>query len=564
MKKLITLVLAFTILSGQVQAQAFTSPDVLINTKLDADWSGILVQRIRRLMSNFKEQDPFRRKFEKPIIVSEAKVNDYLNPSTRELLRELGHMLEMDVLNAKTQVTLHGLKYAVKGFKTELSATEDKSDGLSVSSDFSASKIRVSADKVTLALIMPGKNALPVINIEVIKPKIIADENNLINFFAKIQIQDNKDSFKLLLEEANFSNLATGLVDKQDGITLNFESIVVPKVSIKVGNKELKFDPKKIEALINSKRDAIKGLLIAEVASFLVSGPGSDILKAVNKVEFAKEHWIDSSSILSQLKIDSFKNENNSDLVEVKLSGDFCPRELYNAQGSKCIENKVTRPMKSRISEANHKDSVNTMRDAIEHGSANIVVSISEDYVNKVLVATYDAGLWNKMLLDAGVMMGPNKPFITMDEKGSSSGTLYMDMLYTPKKLERMAIGAKQVRFPLAIKVGLRIKEENMVPNFIIHMDSIDTSDEILLNGKPELGVVSNIHTLRLKKKVLASIRLETASLANKDILELRYSKLGGLGLDKVDFVSDGQGRLNALILLKEKSEEKVEDDDKK
>ena len=86
-------------------------------------------------------------------------------------------------------------------------------------------------------------------------------------------------------------------------------------------------------------------------------------------------------------------------------------------------------------------------------------------------------------------------------------------------------------------------------------MAEVDTSDETLLNGKPEIGVVSNIHTLRLKKKVLASLRKETASLANKDVLELNYPELRGLGLEKVDFVSDGKGRMNAIILLEDNNE---------
>jgi hypothetical protein len=552
MKKMITFVLLFLILAVQVHAQSFTSPDVLIDTKLDADWSGILVTKIRRLMKNLKKPDPFRQKFIDPIIVSEAKVNDYMTPETRELLSELGKMLEMDILNAKTQVTIHGLRYNIRGFKTELSATENKVEGLSIGSDFSASKIMVTADKVTLALIMPGKNALPVINIEVTKPLLMAAEDKLINFFAKIQIKNNKDAFNLFLEEADFSRMAEGLIQRQDAVVLDFESIIVPKVSIKIGNKEIKFDPKKIEALINSKKAGIKGLLVAEVSSLLINGTGEDLLKSLDKVVIPKNHWIDSDSIFSQLKIDSFENEENGHIVEVKMSGDFCPHDLYLAQGERCLDNKITRPIKSRITQENHKDSLDTMRNAIHDGEANIIVSISEDYVNKALIATYDAGLWNSLLKDAGLMMGPNKVFIRMDERDSNTGTLYMDMLYTPKKIERMAIGAKQVRFPLVIKVGLKIRQENKVPIFVINMAGVDTSDETLLNGKPEIGVVSNIHMLRMKKKILAALRKETESLANKDILELRYPELRGLDLDKVDFVSDGTGRMNALILLKD------------
>jgi hypothetical protein len=555
MKKIISLALVLSILSSQAYAQAFTAPDILINTKLDSDWSGILVSRIRRVVKNFGYPDPFKQGFSQPIIVSKAKVQEYLNPSAKELLNDLGHMLNMDFLNGQTQVTIHGLHYDVTGFKTELSGSEEKIDGLSVSADFSASKVRVSADKVTLSLLIPGIHALPVINIDIINPVILASEDKLINFFAKIQLKDKTDSFKLFLEDANFANMSACLLEDQNAIKIDYERIVVPTVSVRIGNKLLKFDPKKIEALINSKKDGLKSILVAETASFLSSGMGEDVLKSINTVSFAKRMWIDSSSIQSMLNIDSFSNEPHGNIVEAKLSGDFCPHELYKIKGEACISDKVTKPVTSRITENHHLNSIGAMKSLIDQGNANIVVSISEDYVNKVLVSTYDAGLWDEMLKKAGVKMGPNKVFLRMDEKGSNTGTLYMDLLYGVKKIERMAIGAKEVRFPLVIKVGLKIKEDKRIPTFVIHMAGIDISDATLLNGIPELGVVSNVHTLRMKKKILASLREETAGLNNQDVLELRYPELRGLGLDKIDFVSDGNGRMNALILLQESQE---------
>ena len=258
MNKLIALFLALTILTGQVHAEAFLAPDILIGTRLDSDWSEILVSRIRRLVKNFGHADPFNQKFDQPLIVSEAKVQDYLNPSAKELINELGHLLKMDFLNGQTQVAIHGLHYNVRGFKTELNASEDKVDGLSIGSDFSASKVRVSADKVTLSLLIPGLNSLPIINIEIIKPVIMASEDKLINFFAKIQIKDNAKSYKLLLEDADFSRMSSCLLEDQNNITLDYESIVVPNVSVKIGNKTVKFDPKKLKLLLILKKMDLK------------------------------------------------------------------------------------------------------------------------------------------------------------------------------------------------------------------------------------------------------------------------------------------------------------------
>lgn len=563
MKKLITLFFALALLSLSVSAQPFQSPDILVDTKLKSDWSGLLVSKIRKLLRNYGQADPFRRKFDKPITVVEAQVKNYLTPDAKELLTELGSILEMDFLNGQAQVVVHGLRYDVKGFKTDLKLTDEKNNGVTIAADFGASNVRVNADKIVLSLMIPGKKALPVVEIEIIRPIVVASEESLVNFFSKIRLKSQPDSFKLMMEEANFDNMATGLLNN-DSVSLNFSSVVVPKVSVKIGNKELKFDQKKIENLIFSKKEGIKGLILAQFSSLLAKGFGAEALKAMDDAGFKKEHWIDSTAIQSQIKINSFKSFANGEHVLAQLDGDFCTGEAYKAQKGECVNSRITKVPKSRLTNKDHEASLDIMHDLVEEGDANIVVSISEDYINRVLATTLDAGLWNKMLEKAGVMLGENKPYIRLDKKDSSTGTLYMDMVYTPKKIQQMALGAKQVRFPLVMQVGLEILQDKRVPIFKLSISSVDLSDQMLLNGRPEIGVVSNIGKLRFKKKILDTLRAETAGLPNTEIVRLVYAPLRGLDLEKVDFLSDGLGRMNALILLKESVEAEVEGEEAK
>ena len=554
MKKMIVLFFTLLLLTNAVLAESFKSPDLLVDTQLNSDWSGILVSRIRRLLKNFGVQDPFRQKFDEPIIISQSAIKDYLNPSAVELVSDLGQVIGMDMLNGQTQVTLKGLEYDIRGFKTALKAADEQKDGVSISSDFSASKVKISADKVTLTLMLPGKKiSLPLINIDIIKPIIIASEEKLINFFAQLKIKNGQDKYQLILEKADFENMATVLLD-QGGIILDFEDIVVPQLSVHAGSRSVKFDSKKIKDLIVSKRDGLKSLLTAQFAAMLKSGLAENMLKAINKAAFNKEYVIDTGDLKTLLQIDSIKADSERNHLVTTLSGDFCVNSKFKEFTKDCIHHKDTQISPSRIGLRNHLESLDLMKNFVDRGDANIVASISEDYVNKILVSTFDAGLWNNMLDKAGVKLGPNKMFFRLDKKNSNNGTLYLDVLYTPKKMERLAVGAKEVRFPLVLNAGLKIKQENQVPVFVIHIAELDTSDEMLLNGRPDLGVVSSIKELRFKKKVLEAIRKETASLANNDVLELHYPELKGLGLDSVDFISDGEGRMNALLLLRDTS----------
>jgi hypothetical protein len=558
MKKLITLFLTI-FLSLTVSAQSFQSPDVLVDTKLNSDWSGLLVSKIRKILRNYGQADPFRAKIEKPITVVESQVAQYLNPEAKELLAELGGMLEMDFLHGEAKVVVHGLRYDVKGFKTDLKLTDEINNGVTISADFAASNVRVNADKIVISLMIPGKKSLPAIEIEIIKPIVVASEESLVNFFTKIKLKSEADSYKLKMEEADFAHMAQGLLNN-DSVSLNFSSVVVPQVSIKIGNKVLKFDQKKIENLIFSKKEAIKGLVLAQFSSLLEKGFGTQALKAMDDMGFKKEFWINTVAIQSYLKLNSFKSFANGEHVLAHLDGDFCTQQSYQTHNQNCVNNKTTKAPKSRLTEREHQASLDIMHDMVEEGDANIVVSISEDYINQALVATLDAGLWNKMLEKAGVMLGLNKPFLRLDKKDSTTGTLYMDMVYTPKKIQQMALGTKVVRFPLALQVGLEILQDKRVPIFKLFIKDVDLSDDMLLNGRPELGVVSNIKSLRFKKKVLEQLRLETKGLPNTEIVRLNYPALRGLDLDKVDFLSDGQGRMNALILLKESVETEGEE----
>lgn len=181
-----------------------------------------------------------------------------------------------------------------------------------------------------------------------------------------------------------------------------------------------------------------------------------------------------------------------------------------------------------------------------------LAASISEDYLNKLLVTTYDAGLWKSALDEAGVELGPNKVTMRMDRKGDS-GTLIMDVIYKASRFEAFTLGAKEIRFPLVLNISVRIEKHNDEPVAIVRLNDVDLTDDTLINGKPEFNIVSSIGSIpRFKGKVVNTIKEKLSSLTNKDIVELRYPEFKDLGLEKVDFLSDGNGRMNAMLSLKD------------
>jgi hypothetical protein len=554
MKKLVGVILLGILTCTTVQAEAFKSPDILIDSKLDHDWSAVLVSKFRLLLKNYKMNDPFVGRSTTPILLTESVVEELLPESSKDMIDDFGNAVGLSVLSARTEVHLHGFSYDVRGFKTDLKASEPVADGLVIGTDFSASEVNLSADKVVLSLVIPGSGASssPFFRVEVIKPVIRAQEEKLINFFAKIKIQDNKDFYKLHIQKANFDQMADGLLSNPRSIDLSYERVVIPDMSLKIGSKTIHFSPEKIEKLIRNNHEAIKGILLAQAASTLRSNTAEAAIKVLEQYKMNKEHWLNSPVIKSQILLGRFSSSTSGDNIELNMPGDFCTNEKFDQLQKQCVHNKITQTAATRLNNKHHKESILVMKDLMRRGDANIVASISEDYLNKLLVTTYDAGLWKQALDEAGVELGPNKVIMKLDKRGDS-GTLMMDVLYKPSKLEKFMTGSRQIRFPLILDVSVRIEKHDNEPVVIIRLNDVDTSDDTLINGKPQDNIVSTVKDVpRFKGKIAKSIRERLAVLKNKDILELRYPEFSGIGLDKVDFLSDGNGRMNAIMRLED------------
>lgn len=552
MKKWTSLILVGLLTIGPVSAQSFKSPDIIIDSKLDYDWSSVLITKFRRLLKNYKMNDPFKNRFDQPMVVNEGVISEYLPEDSKDLLRDFGNAVGLNVLKAKTKVTLNGLAYEVKGFKTNMKAAEQTRDGLVLGANFSASDISITIDEVSLSLIIPGKVNATVLNVDIIRPEIKASREELINFFTKVKLKDQQDHFKLQVLDADFNKMADGLLKYPEDIELSYERIDIPPVSLKVGSKVIEISPAKIQNLLREKHEAIKGILLAQIASTLNSNTTESALKVLENYEIKKEFWLTSAVLNSQFRISDFQSAGAGENIAINMPGDFCTTQKYNQLNKNCVYSKVTQTALSRLSQKLHTQSVSQMHDMINRGDANLIVSISEDYLNKLLVTTYDAGLWKSALDGAGVELGPNKVILRMDKRGES-GTLVMDVLYKPSKMEKLLTGSTQIRFPLVLDVGIKIENRDNDPTVVIRLNDVDTSDETLINGRPKDNLVSTVKNVpRFQGKVAKAIREKISGLRNTDIVELKYPEFKGLSLDKVDFLSDGSGRMNAILRLED------------
>jgi hypothetical protein len=275
-------------------------------------------------------------------------------------------------------------------------------------------------------------------------------------------------------------------------------------------------------------------------------------LKVVEQYKIKKDYWMAAPILQGKFSLGKFSTSEDGDNIQVSLPADFCTLDKFAKLKESCTENKVTQTASTRLDNKALKDSINAMNDLMVNEDASLVASVSEDYVNKLLATAYDAGLLTQTLAEAGVALGPNKIFLRMDKKGAT-GTLIMDVIYKPTKVERVLIGSREVRFPLVLELALSIEKQDENPVIIVKSVDVDISDETIIQGRPQQNIQSTVKDIpRFQGKVAKAIREKIVVLRGKQLIELKYPELKGLSLDKVDFMSDGNGRMNAIIRIQD------------
>ncbi len=549
MKRIVFAFLA--LLSFAVIAEPFKSPDIVIVSKLDADWSSILVTKIRRLLRNLNILDPFKYSYEGSLVVSDSVTGAYLPERSREILQTLGNVLGLEIFNIKTKVALHGFKYEVKGFKTDLKAIDNSGSNFKAKINLSASEIYVEAGKITLEAHIPTQDGrmLPVVSIEVIRPVIHAKNENLIKLFTKIQVIDSGKQLNLKVDELNLDQLSQGL--SSGDIELNYERINIPKISVRIGSKTINFSTEKIQNYLRRNHEGIKGFILAQTANVMKRGVSDAYLALVEQFKVDKTHWLPTPFIKSQIEIQKIGGFPTANEVVVDLLGDFCTLPAFEQFKDECLKKKVTNVAPSRLTSALHEDSLKILRDFMARGEADMMASVSEDYLNKLLAATIDAGLWKEALDQTRIKLGPNKVMLRLNKVGQT-GMLVLDGIYETTTLERIATGQREIRFPLVLDVGIRFEIEDEIPVLIIRSHNVDTSENVLVNGIPELGVESTVRRARFRSKVLKTIREVVVPFVNKDILPIPMAELSGLSLEDANFHSDGKGRIYGTLKLED------------
>jgi hypothetical protein len=179
---------------------------------------------------------------------------------------------------------------------------------------------------------------------------------------------------------------------------------------------------------------------------------------------------------------------------------------------------------------------------------ANVAISISEDYINQLITSVAQAGMID--LAGESFTLGPEKAFVLAEEKGEGF-SLYLDIIHKLRGAQRVLVGRSELRFPIRLSIGLKVNLIQGIPHLQIKVLEVKTDEKLLIEGLPEYELVTNVDSVRFRKKVINNILEDISPFNQKILVDLELKEFKDTYLEQLSFLSDGKGRANAVLSMK-------------
>ena len=344
------------------------------------------------------------------------------------------------------------------------------------------------------------------------------------------------------VNEIQTSELATGG-------PITAEQIAVQPVYVRVNQLSRTIDFSVFKPLIQKKMKGILTTIILEVGKSLKTSIGPSILKSIFKESLPSTLAISSDPFYTSFKVKSF-SQPKRDQFQLGVGGGLCTLEMYRRFGINCVqETPVPEPVRL-IGPDIRRLAVEEMSSVLASGKADVVTSVSEEFLNRIIKTAIDSKLWDELLAADHLKLGPKGAFVILDQKGSAP-VLYLDLIYSGKGgFEGIFINPKRpIRFPLRIDTRLSFPLENGIPKLVITTEKVLSDADEIIRGIPQYGLPSKL-VCGLRKKVAKMILRMSKTLEGKNTVELPLPIFKGIGLEKTWMESSEFGRMNIYFKI--------------
>jgi len=521
--------------------------DIVIKSRLDHQSSAALINRLRTFLINNNFGDPYNQRLEAPIIIDFNKVLEELPSDTQSWIKDWQELFHIKIFESSYKLKIDNFSYSIKSFSSELKPGQSEQSRIEYVTLNSVQGLKLSSTKMALQVELHRTQSGNPIKFEIglIGADFIISPELMVELPMGWQTALLPNSLLLSLHTIDLSRVFAKVVEHPELIDFTVTDLSIPDVSIRVGHREIKFDKEKIKKFIISRKEEMK-MAILDMLRARMQDRFSNIIKDHPQEIFVPRTFSTKGSINSVFDMKSMAASISSMILEAKVDGHFCANE-NEINDNYCRTNQLPTKERRKIEIGTFDQSMQEIDLLFNQKRANVAVSISEHYINQLISAASQAGVL--VLGSEDFALGSEKAFILAEQKGEGFN-LYLDIIHKLSPRQRVLVGRSELRFPVRLSIGLKIIIQDNFPHLQIKVLEVKTDEKMLLKGLPQYGLVTNVNTVRLQKKVIKGILEDIAPFNQKILVDLELKEFKDTYLEELDFFSDGRGRANAILFM--------------
>lgn len=538
----------FSLVLISTSALGLGPQDIMIKSRFDLESSKPLITTLRNFLTQSKFGDPFEQKFEKTIVIDLSTTFLDMPTEAQAWVHELQSVLKLRLFESDYRMVIEGLKYSVVDFDTDFmpNATEVPNRVEYVTRSH-VKGFTLGADSLSFQIeLKQTQSGQPIrFMVELIGPSFEVHPDLLLDLPMGWDTTLTGDKLIMNLSSVNLEHIFKEVLRHPHLIQFKALELRLPQVSIKVGDKVVSLDHEKLKAFFQGRQEDLK-LGILNIIKSKLGHVLPNIMKdrpktlALSK-SFAITGLVNMVFDLKEMQVTDLK------MLELFVGGEFCEREK-SLLSTKCKTRQILGKKRREITVEMYQRSSRALDKYLMENSTNFAVSLSEDLINRLIFVTVKNGLWQSPLDGNDFALSDEGAFILAEDEADTF-SLFLDIVYTLKGRDRVLTGASKLRFPVKMKIALKVGNKDDVPHFKIVVKEIVTNHQSLLRGYPEYGLHSNIGAVpRFQGKVLESVMRELRKFDQQELISIDLPELKGTYLEKLNFHSDGLGRANATL----------------
>jgi hypothetical protein len=565
MQTLLSIIIAVLVFVTTVAlpANAQTNDDITLQTRLEQNTLSWLIDKTRLILANVQIDD----KLSDEVILDRAPefdMGELSNDADFTHMQELiSSVFHVDLKNAVIRLRIPKVQYRIAGVHAKPISLDvhDPVLDLRVQAQLNGVYAKLSEGiQADLMIPNPTTGILESYLTASVEPLSIEIPKTAEAMKLEIDFETLRGSdFKFNLKSVNLDAVPDYVIRNQKSMTilagaaqksgLTADHISVNPIYLRINSMSRTFKFDAFKPILQKKLPQIMSSVLALVGESLKNKIGPRILQTVFDSRIKSDLVVSNANIYTRYVTALFSQPDTNQL-SLGVQGDLCTAEAYNRYHEQCTQFEPrTEPVRA-VSVTDKQKAQEELRDLLARGKTDIALSISEEYINRLIRTTIDAKAWDEMLAEDHLAIGPKGVFVVFDQR-TKNPELFLDLYYLGDKgVEKVFVNPKHpIRFPLRMSTSLSFVLKEEIPFLVIKTEKLLSDANEVINGIPQYGLNSKLVPL-LKRKIAKMVIDMASKLEGKNAVEMDIPVMKGVGLEKATYEATPYGRLNIYIKI--------------